>query len=190
MKRYLKIIFLVAVSTFALIQCQSNKKEKLSQDFLKERITKMDDSLKGLYQKMMNNPSAKIPSSAIYETVNRYLEYYRNYPKDSYSATCLDKVQQLYLQEKEYKKSLNYTDTLLWKYPKYKKRASLLLNAGATCDVINDRVNVKKYYSMLLKENPHLNKETKEMVEFRLEHINLSFDELVKLQIKQNVEKN
>ena len=38
---------------------------------------------------------------------------------------------------------------------------------------------------MLLKENPNLEKETKEMVEFRLEHIDLTFEQLIELQMQK-----
>ena len=183
---------LFVLFSFVLIQCNSGEKkenEKPGQADLKKRINVMDDSLKVLYKELMNDPTKQIPSLAIYETINRYLEFYKNYPKDVYSATCLDKVQQLYLQEKVYEKSLEYTDTLLVNFPKYEKRAGLLLNAGSTCDMLQDKVNMEKYYKMLLKENPNLNKETRDMVEFRLKHIDLTFDQLIELQMKEISEK-
>ena len=171
------------------MQCKSSGKEghateKQSKETLKSSIKEMDDSLKVLYKELMKDESKQIPSLAIIETINRYLAYYKNYPEDNFAPECLDKVQQLYLQEKVYEKSLEYTDTLLMKYPKYKNRASLLLNAGSTCEITNDKAKIKKYYTQLLEEFPNLDKETKEMVEFRLKHINLSFDELIELQMK------
>lgn len=188
MRKVIGMIFVALV----LIQCSENKEKKESKpsmESLKTRIDEMNDSLQGLYADLMEDPSKKIPSIVFYEAINRHLDFYKNYPKDPYSATCLDKVQQLYLQEKVYEKSLEYTDTLLLKYPKYEKKASVLLNAGSTADVMQDTAKVRRYYSQLLDEYPNLNKETKEMVEFRLKHLNLTFDQLIELQMKNLTKK-
>jgi TolA-binding protein len=187
--RTFKFIGLFCLLGVIFIQCKSSVEkekgnEKPSKESLKASIKVMDDSLATMYKAIMNNNSQQIPSLAITETINRYLAFYRAYPDDKYSPECLDKVQQLYLQKKVYEKSLEFTDTLLIKYPKYKNRANLLLNAGSTCELTNDKTKIKKYYSQLLKEFPNLDKETKEMIEFRLKHIHLSFDELIDLQTK------
>ncbi len=167
---------------FVLIQC-SSKSDASSPEALKARITELDDSLKLEYKEIMNNKGTEIPTKTIDRTIKAYLDFQTKYPQDAYSPTCLDKVQQLYLQKKDYRKSMTYTNLLLEKYPKYENRASLLLSAGSTSDMLNDKFNVERYYTMLLKENPNLEKETKEMVEFRLEHIDLTFEQLIELQM-------
>jgi tetratricopeptide (TPR) repeat protein len=185
----MKKIIPFVILTFVLIQCKnSTENENLSirpsQDELKKSIKVMDDSLKVLYQELMKDPQKQVPSLAIYETINRYLAFYKNYPTDKYSANCLDKVQQLYQQEKIYENSLAYTDTLLLKFPDYKEKANLLLNAGSTAELMNDMDLLKKYYQRLLEECKDLNSETRKMVEFRLKHIDKSFDELIEMQMK------
>jgi len=185
----MKKIIAFTLLAFVLIQCKNaseneNTNLRPSQDELKKSIKVMDDSLSVLYQNLMKDPQKQIPSLAIYETINRYLAFYKEYPTDKYSATCLDKVQQLYLQEKIYESSLAYTDTLLIKFPNYKDKANLLLNAGSTAELLEDKDLLKKYYSRLLKECKDLNSETREMVEFRLKHIDKTFDELIEMQMK------
>ncbi|MES2589665.1 MAG: hypothetical protein V4622_11850 [Bacteroidota bacterium] len=184
MKKSLFLVSIGCVLAFFLIQC-SSKSDTSSPEALKERITELDDSLKFLYKEIMNDQTKEIPTKTIDRTIKAYLDFQSKFPKDKYSATCLDKVQQLYLQKKDYRKSMTYTNLLLEKYPKYEKRASLLLNAGSTSDMLNDKFNVERYYTMLLKENPNLEKETKEMVEFRLEHIDLTFEQLIELQMEK-----
>ncbi len=185
--------FLVLVVGLFLASCGNQPKEKKSniptKDFLKSEIVEINDSLKVLYRNLMESPGYKFPTLAVNEAIFRHLQYYKYYPKDDYAATCLDKVQQLYLQEKAYELSLNYTDTLLVKYPKYKERATLLLNAGSTGEILQDTAIIRKYYTQLLDEYPNLESETKEMVSFRLKHLNLTFDQLIDLQIKKTAQK-
>src|SRR5690606_29185668 len=120
MKLY-PFLILFALS-FVLTQCTSSGTEdsKPSQESLKEKISEIDDSLNAEYQKIMKDGSVKIPSLLIYESINRHLAFVQAYPNDAYSATCLDKVHQLYMQEKAYDKSVQYADTLLLNFPNYK----------------------------------------------------------------------
>jgi tetratricopeptide (TPR) repeat protein len=183
-----KFIFFTLL-TLVLIACNSKEEkqvaEKPTKEVLKSKIDEMDDSLQVLYQEIMKDPTKKIPSLAIYNTINKYKDFYENYPKDPFAPVCLDKIQQLYLQEKVYVKSLEFTDILLKEYPAYKDKALVLLNAGSTCEILNDRKKMKKYYTQLLEEYPKIDKDTKEMVEFRLKHIDLTFDQLIELQSKE-----
>lgn len=186
----MKIVNLIFGITlvFSLASCGDSKKDSKeipTQEFLKERIQEMDDSLQQAYEKIMNEGSTKIPSLLIYEAINRQLDFYHNYPTDPFSANCLDKVHQLYMQEKVYDKSVEYADTLLLKFPNYKYKKEVLLSIGSTYDtMLGDTSMVRKYYTKLLKEVPNLDKETKSMVQFRLKNLSLSFDELIDLQLK------
>lgn len=181
-----KISYLLVLSAL-LFSCsaKTTKDEIPTQEFLKSEIKEINDSLQGLYKNLMEQPGYKFPTLAINEAIHRNLQYYKYYPKDAYAAECLDKVQQLYMQEKAYDLSLNYTDTILLKYPKYAKRASLLLNAGSTGEIMQDTTVIRKYYEQLLREYPKLEPGTKKMVEFRLKNLNLTFDQLVDLQIQE-----
>lgn len=183
------ILFLSMLSAALIFSCTSKETKKgndiPTQAYLKKEIKEMDDSLQILYKNMMEISGYKFPNLALNEAIYTNLQFYHYYPKDTFSAKCLDKVQQLYLQKKAYQLSLDYTDTLLLKFPKYKERPNLLLNAGSTGEILQDTTIIRKYYTQLLSENPNLNAETKEMVEFRLKNLNLTFDQLIDLQIQK-----
>lgn len=168
---------------------KTEKDAKPTKEYLKAQIKEINDSLQVLYAKVMNETNFEFPELAINEAIFRQLEFYKYYPEDDFSAECLDKTQQLFMQDKAYEMALQYTDTLLVKYPKYNKRANLLLNAGSTGEIMQDTTVIRKYYSQLLKEFPNLDKETKEMVQFRLANLDLTFDQLIDLQIKKTAKK-
>ena len=52
-----------------------------------------------------------------------------------------------------------------------------------------DISKVKQYNNMLLKENPKMDKEKREEIEFRMKHIDLTIDQLIDLQI-ESLEEN
>lgn len=182
----MKILVFCVVALLA-VACGSDKNTSgaPTQADLKKSIEVMNDSLDVMFQEVMDGKRDKVPSLAIYETVNRYLAYYRAFPNDTYAATCLDRVHQLYLQEKVYDLSVQYGDTLLQRYPKYSERANVYLSLGSTYDVmLKDSAKVRLYYSKLLKEFPKLPKETQEMVQFRLKHLDKTFDQMIEMQMQ------
>ncbi len=173
-----------------LISCgqksTENKKEKIpTPEEIKKDISAIDDSLAYYYQQMKENKIQDIHPNIFLTAIDKNLLLYRLYPKSPEAPFCLDKVQQLYTQQKQYYLALNYSDTLLEKYPKYKGNALVLLNAGSIADgILNDKKLVEKYYKQLLNNHPSIDQETKEMVEFRLKHIDLTFDQMIDLQMK------
>jgi len=159
----------------------SNEKDKavpkLSKSELKASLTQMEDSLR-----MMQKNGVKIESLHQIEYINRHLDYYRAYPEDKYSPVCLDKVQWMFLNLQAPQYSIDYSDTILEMYPKYKNRAGVLESQGATYDAIvepRDSAMVRKYYTMLLDENPSMDKEKREGIRKRLKNNHLSFDEWI-----------
>jgi hypothetical protein len=186
---YKYLVFFLVVSQFVACSGSKEKEPTSSKESLKAQIQEMDDSLKVWYKLVMDGKESSVPSLVIYETVNRHLDFYRAFPEDDFSATCLDKVHQLYMQEKVYELSIAYADTLLMKYPKYPNKAEVLLSLGSTYDVVlNDSTKVRLYYTRLLKEHPSMDKEVRDQVSFRLKHLNKTFDEMIDLQI-QNLSK-
>lgn len=169
---------------FFLAACGSKATEegRPAADQLKSEIQQMDDSLHLYYAAVMNGETEKIPSGALQKAIDLHLDYYYYYPKDDYAPECLDKVQQLYMQEKSYTKSAETCDTLIAKYPSYKNRAEVLLNAASTYDYfLNNKAQAKKYYEMLLAM-PKVRRDTKESVAFRLKHLDLTLEEMAELQ--------
>lgn len=187
----MKKILALTVLSFFLTKCAAgeNKPQAAaggpSKKEIKENIRLLDDSLKTMYQEIMQNPDKQVPSDMINRAIDLKMEFYNSFPEDAFAAECLDKVQQLHLQEKSYAKSVEAGDLLIAKYPRYKQRAQVLMSVASTYDYMLKNIPMAtKYYQMLLDEYPKMNPETREMIAFRMEHIDLTFEEMVELQMR------
>jgi TolA-binding protein len=180
------LLFSLLFGTLSCTTSKKNEKKTPTQNTIKGEIKSLDDSLKFYYQLIKENKIKDIHSLYYINAIQKYLEFYHTYPKDNYSAECLDKVQQLLIQQKIYKAALSYCDTLLKEYPNYKGNAVVLLNAGSIADgILNNKTKLKYYYSKLLEDYANIDNETKDMVQFRLKHIDLTFDEMIELQMQK-----
>jgi hypothetical protein len=156
---------------------EDNSQEKPTAEAIKMSITSMEDSLK-----MMQKSGKKVENLYRIELINRLLSFYHNYPENEYAAECLDKTQMIYSAIEATSYSIAYSDTLLEKYPNYKNRELILESQGANYDVFlipRDSLMVRKYYTMLLKEFPNMDKDKREGILKRLRSNNLSFDEYI-----------
>ncbi len=188
----LKFIVLSLV-LIGLVSCAGTKTENADGtptiEKLKSEIQMIDDSLKLYYQQVMNNQLESVPNDAIQKTIDAHLTFYHFYPKDEFSAECLDKVHQLYIQQKLYVKSVEIADTLLNEFPKYKGKKDVLYSIATTYDfMLNDLVNAKKYYEKILML-PKLDKETRENISTRIKLMGMSLDEMIEFQNKKNSKK-
>ena len=138
---------------------------------VEKRIVALEDSLHVSYVKLMNNSVDTLPIQTIHLLESNYKRAFRLDVENEHSAIYLDKLQQLYLQEKKYALSLSWTDTLLTRFPNYKEKAALLLNAATTAEVyLKDENKMRYYYERLLLEHPKLKKEVVAMVHLRLKN--------------------
>lgn len=190
MKNYICVFFFLGL---VLQSCKSqvtNAPEKMNKQELKAEIQQTDDSLKIVYAAFMKDPNQLVPQRLLEKAKSLNLQYYRKFPKDPFAPECLDKYQQLLANDKNYQQAALYADTLVQQYPKYPKRASVLLGLGSTYDMLlHDSLQVRRYYTMLLNEYPKLDAETREQLEFRLAHLDLTFDEMIELQVRNIQEK-
>lgn len=186
-KSILLIVSLCFGIGFFLQSCDSDSKGtgKPTKEDLKARIKEMEDSLKGL---QVNIAEVKqIPNLTHFELINRLLDYYHNYPEDSYSAECLDKVHMKYSGMNIHERAVQYADTLLEKFPNYVNRALVLESQGSAYDIFiqpRDTAKVRKYYTLLLKENPKMGKDKAEGIRDRLEHLYMDFDKFIEYKMK------
>ena len=181
-------VFTLGLTSFYAVNSCSNsdiKSDKPSKEDLRARIKEMEDSLKGL---QVNIQEVKqIPNLTHFELINRLLDYYHNYPKDSYSAECLDKVHMKYSGMNIHQRAVEYADTLLEKFPKYVNRALVLESQGSAYDIFiqpRDTSKVRKYYTMLLEENPKMEKDKAEGIRDRLRHLDMNFDQFIEYKMK------
>lgn len=183
----IKSLFIVVGLIAGIYSCGSDESkggEKPSKVELIESIKVMEDSLKGLHSSLKE--IKQIPNLTNFELINRLLDYYHNYPEDPYSAECLDKVHMKYSGMNIHSRAVEYADTLLNKYPDYVNRAMVLESQGSTYDIFlepRDKVKVRYYYELLLKENPEMDKDKKEGIKDRLKHIDMTFDEFIEYKM-------
>lgn len=186
MKRALYLLFTLTV---ALCSCgdgeeKGSQGDRPSKEELKEKITYMEDSIKGLTARLKE--IKQIPNLTRMELINRLLDYYHYYPEDPYSAQCLDKVHMAYSGMNVQVRAVQYADTLLEKYPDYVNRAMVLESQGSSYDIFiqpRDSAKVRYYYELLLKENPKMEKDKREGIKDRLKHNNLTFDEYIEYKM-------
>ena len=136
---------------------------------VEKRIVYLENSLHDSYDKLMNNSVDTLPIQTIHLLESNYKRAYRLGAKNTRTAIYVDKLQQLYLQEKKYALSIAWTDSLLTYYSSYPQKAALLLNAATTAEIyLKDQKKMRYYYERLLREHPKLKKEIVDMVELRL----------------------
>ncbi len=182
---FILVFVMLTVVVSSCGESNTDKAEKPSREQLKNRINEMEDSLKGLQADLTE--IKQIPNLTHFELINRLLDYYHNYPSDLYAAECLDKVHMKYSGMNIQERAVQYADTLLKEYPKYINRALVLESQGSAYDIFihpRDTSKVRYYYTLLIKENPGMEKDKKEGIEDRLNHLKMNFDEFINYKMK------
>lgn len=190
MIKFTPVIALFLVISLMLISSCADGKDKqvnssksvASKAEMKTSIKNMEDTLK-----MMQSKKQPIENLHRLELINRLRLFYETYPKDEYSATCLDNIHMIYSGMGVHDLSIAYADTLLEKYPKYANRAMILESQGSNYDIFSsprDSTKVRYYYTKLLKEFPKLDKEKRQGIIDRLSQNHLTFDEFINKKIK------
>jgi tetratricopeptide (TPR) repeat protein len=180
-------IFIAVALIFGLNSCTGadSGTDRPEKEELKARIKEMEDSLNLLQGNI--HDIKQIPNLTQFELINRLLDYYNYYPQDSYAAECLDKVHMKYSGMNIHQRAVQYADTLLEKFPKYVNRALVLESLGSTYDVFiqpRDTIKIRKYYTMLLEENPNLDREKASGLRDRLAHLDMNFDQFIDYKTK------
>ncbi|WP_107037221.1 hypothetical protein [Brumimicrobium mesophilum] len=187
-----KIVYILSLLTI-FTACNSNEEvktetEEITVDWMKASIKEMDDSLQFMMKEAMNSPSFKMNKVAYHEAINRNKEFYSLFPENDYSETAIGKVAGLYLQLNVEKEAVKWRDTLLMKYPNTKDKVGLLelqMNYYDHNDYNPEKI---KHYADRLLAIENLPEEKREQYEFRLQHIDKTFEELIDFQIKENFE--
>lgn len=178
----MKNIFLVISICSVLASCSESSKEKSEltiQDY-KDKIVAYEDSIVS-FQKQQKNAPTYLKDSLIGSLLN----FYKLFPRDKSAAKCLDKIQMFYSGEGKIQWSMAYADTLIQKFPKYENRALILESQAANYDMFvnpRDTNKVKYYFSMLLTENPSMDKEKRKGIELRLQNLGMTFEEFIDYQ--------
>ncbi len=176
------VIGLLGLITVLAACSGGSEKDAVTKESLVKEITLFEDSLK----------RNLVPSGSREVTIDyaeKCLAVYRNYPKSKEAPKYLDKAHIILSSNGLHGLAVLYADTLINKYPDYKNRPMVLQSLASAYDLFiipRKKELVFKYYNMLLKENPDLPKEERENVQFRLDNIDKTFDELIELQLKDS----
>ncbi len=176
MKRSI-VFFLIAAS---LASCSENKKqtkEEMVSDFKTYEDSLFNEQHAGL--------ATKNQKEANMEYAERCLTIAHKFPKDQAAAAYMDKAHMTFAGMQLYGRSVAIADSIIVFYPRYKNRAMVLESAASTYDMFilpRNKEKIKKYYELLLEENPKMPKEQRDQLKFRLEHIDLSYNEMIGLQ--------
>lgn len=161
-----------------------------SAEELSVSIEKLRDSLVQLGDNSAVH-GTQIPKLTQLSYVEKCLLFYRTYPENEKAPDCLKEVHFMYGVMGAYSLSAQYGDTLLMKYPKYKDRLAILESQISNYDFFIKPWNgekVKELYNQVFKEFPNLPADKKADFQYRLDHIDLTGDELIDKQIEEAIQ--
>ena len=180
---HLKLVFTVGMLS-VLVACGGNSTDKKAEKPTKEQLVQEVKSFEDSIKKRLVPEGNK----TVMAYSDKCLAVYRNYPKSKEAPAYLDKAHIILSGSGYHNLAVLYADTLIRKYPLYDNRPMVLQSLASAYDMFiipRKKELVIKYYKLLLKENPKMPKEERENIEFRLKHIDKTFDELIEMQVSK-----
>lgn len=176
----MKYTLIITLLSFLLLNCGNEDKKK---EEIKARIGQIEDSLSRIDG---NSVSEQVLINQLnIRLLDKLITYYRTYPDDELTPQYLGKIHLKYSGMQMYKEAAIFGDTLIEKYPDYEDRAIILESQASNYNYFlepKDKKKVKKYLTLLLKENPDLSDEKKREIQVVLDNLDLDWEELVKKQ--------
>ncbi len=173
---------LVNLVFLGLITACGNKKELDTK--IVDTINSYEDSL----SRMIQNPLTSEQSNDFLHNYISVLEQaVRTAPENPKAATYMDRIHMLSSATRDLKKSLEYGVKIIDDYPDYANRPMVLKSVAYMYDAEvqpRDSINVRKYYTIYLKENPGINIDEKDMIEKRLLMNQIPFEQFLILEQK------
>ncbi|PKR79579.1 hypothetical protein CW751_14260 [Brumimicrobium salinarum] len=187
MRVYILIIAVLLTSYACNEKAQNNtQNEEITVESLKTSIKEMDDSLHAMMEKAKASDDYKMNRVAYHEAINRNKKFYETFPKDPYSETALNKIAALYFQLNIESESVKWRDTLLHNYPETPNKIGVLELQMNYYDYNEYDPEKIKFYANQLLAIENLPESKREQYEFRLEHIDKTFEELIEFQMENN----
>lgn len=182
MKKYLVITLLILA-----VACENKEHEEneaVTVASLKEKIKVMDDSLAVLTTDFLDGKIEKIDRLVYHEAINRSIDFYNHFPEHEYAPFALEKASSMYMALKVEEKAADWRDTILINYPDFERTLDILELQKAYYDDY-DNYNKEKVEEVIqiMLEHDNLNEEKRADLEFRLEHIDKSYKELIEMQM-------
>lgn len=185
----MKFILPAFASLFLIVACNSEneteKEQKETPETIISSIESIDDSLQEMTQKRMEIDSFKVDKVVYHEAINRNKKFFRKYPDHDFAEQALQNVASLYMQIGVERLATKWRDSILTHFPNTSNKIGLLELQMSYYD--QDEYDPEKitYYANKLLDIEKLPESKKEMYEFRLEHIDKNFEELIELQMER-----
>lgn len=185
-----KTIFIIS-SILILVACDNHTKniesdqEEFSEEVLRASIQEMDDSLMAMMREANEAKEYTINRAAYYEAINRNKDFYFNFPEAPFSETALNNIAALYLQLNVESEAAKWRDTLLTRFPNTEHKIGLLELQMNYYDFNEYTPEKIKFYATELLAIDDLPEEKREQYEFRLEHLDKTFEELIDFQLTE-----
>lgn len=180
MKKVWSLFVLVAI---VLASCGGNGDAR-PMDTIKSEIEAKEKKISALSTKIENADKMNAESD---ELVDLLLEFYRAYPEEPYSASCLSKVHMLYSRDGNATKAVAYADTLLMHYPNFPDRSQMIESQIQAYEMLIEPRNVakiKSYLEMWLKENKNAPKEKIADMKYHLKFVDMSLEERMRMNME------
>jgi len=177
----MKIAASFYIIALLFIGCSSSAQDPVQ---ARTEITELEDSISTISMKL--ELGEKMDTSMINRLKGKLVAFYQTFPENEYAPEYLDKLHMLAIGERDYETGMRYADTLIKNYKGYINRPMIIESMANAYDMFiqpRDISKVKQYNNMLLKENPKMDKEKREEIEFRMKHIDLTIDQLIDLQM-------
>ncbi len=163
---------------------ETENAEVKSEEAFIAHLAALDDSLSQVISTAFQQQD-KFPVGAYQKAIEQHLAFYTAYPKNEAVAESLDKAQSFYTQLRAEDKAVKWRDTIIFNFKNYKNRARVLESQGVYFDADNyNPEKIKLYYSMLLEDYPELDSMKRAEIQYRLDNVNLTFEELIQLNNK------
>ena len=182
------VILIICSSLFIISSCSESKEETEEQtpERLLNSIEEMDDSLKVLVEKRMRIDTFMIDKVVYHEAINRNKAFYSSYPEHEKAEQSLEKIASMYLQIGVESEAAKWRDSILMNYPENENKIGILEMQMNYYDYDNYNSDKIKYYTEQLLNIENLPKGKREDYEFRLKHLDKTFDELIMIRMQEN----
>lgn len=181
--------FLTSCAGNAESTANQEKEVEVTPEGLKASIKEMDDSLNVLMQQARKEPNYKMNRVAYHEAINRNKDFYYHFPEHDFAPDALNKIAAIYLQLDVEEEAVKWRDTLLTKYPEVENKVGLLELQMNYYDFNEYTPEKIEYYANQLLGMEGISNDQREQYEFRLKHIDKTYEELIELQLSDTLEK-
>ncbi len=184
MKKVVGYFLVALVIASCSSEVEDSKVDGITPEYLLEQINVMDDSLNVLMEKVMKEPNAKIDRLVYHEAAMRNITFYQTFPDHELAPEAIEKAASMYMAIGLDERATEWRDSLLLHYPDYSNILTILELQKSFYDNF-DRYEpkmIQKYCDMMLDLGDALDSNKRKDIEFRLEHIDLSFIDLIKMQ--------